>query len=91
MTVPDAHESAEISSDECQNRRACCSSGRSRGAVQGEPGGPDATVVDADHYTTEFENEAVRIIRIEYGAGKESVTHDHLNSVAVFLTDITCG
>ena len=58
-----------------------------RDAAAGEPGGPDATVVDADHYTTEFENETVRIVRIAYGAGEESVMHYHPDSVAVFLTD----
>jgi quercetin dioxygenase-like cupin family protein len=49
--------------------------------------GPDATVVDADHYTTEFENESVRIVRIAYGAGEASVMHYHPDSVAVFVTD----
>jgi quercetin dioxygenase-like cupin family protein len=58
-----------------------------RDSVQGEPGGPDAIVADADHYTTEFESEEVRILRIAYGAGDESVMHYHPDSVAVFLTD----
>jgi quercetin dioxygenase-like cupin family protein len=49
--------------------------------------GPDATVVDADHYTTEFENESVRIVRIAYGAGEASVMHYHPDSVAVFVTN----
>jgi quercetin dioxygenase-like cupin family protein len=48
---------------------------------------PDPTVVDADHYTAEFENDLVRIVRIAYGAGEESVMHYHPDSVAVFLTD----
>lgn len=50
-------------------------------------GGPDPTVVDADHYTAEFENDAVRIVRIAYGPGEESVMHYHPDAVAVFLTD----
>ena len=50
-------------------------------------GGGDPTVLDPDHYTTEFENEAVRIVRIRYGAGEESVMHYHPDSVAVFVTD----
>ena len=58
-----------------------------REAAAGEPGGPSATDVDADHYTTEFENEAVRILRIAYGPGEESVMHYHPDSVAVFVTD----
>jgi quercetin dioxygenase-like cupin family protein len=52
-----------------------------------EETGPDPTVVDADHYKVELENERVRVIRITYGPGEESVMHYHPNSVAVFLTD----
>ena len=52
-----------------------------------ESGGSDPTVVDPSHYTAEFENEAVRIVRIKYGAGEESVMHYHPDSVAVFVTD----
>ena len=60
---------------------------KQRDSAAGESGGPDPIVVDADHYTAEFENEAVRIVRIAYGAGEESVLHYHPDSVAVFLTD----
>ncbi len=49
---------------------------------------PDPTVVDPDHYKTEFENEKVRIVRITYGPGETSVMHYHPDSVAVYLTDI---
>jgi len=48
---------------------------------------PDATVVDPSHYTTEFENDRVRIVRISYGAGEGSVMHFHPAGAAVFLTD----
>ncbi len=60
---------------------------KQRDAAEGESGGADAIEVDADHYTTEFENEAVRIVRIKYDAGEESVMHYHPDSVAVFVTD----
>lgn len=60
---------------------------KSRDSMAGEPGGPDSTAVDADHYTAEFENDSVRIVRIKYGPGEESVMHYHPDSVAVFLTD----
>ncbi|MDH3512088.1 MAG: hypothetical protein OER85_14650, partial [Gammaproteobacteria bacterium] len=60
---------------------------KSRNSVQGAAGGPDPTEVDADHYTAEFENDDVRIVRIKYGAGEESVMHYHPDSVAVFVTD----
>ena len=58
-----------------------------RDSTPAESSGPHAAVVDADHYTAEFENEAVCIVRIAYGAGEESVMHYHPDSVAVFLTD----
>jgi quercetin dioxygenase-like cupin family protein len=59
----------------------------SGGAAASEADGPDATVVDAAHYTAEFENDQVRIVRITYGPGEESVMHHHPDSVAIFLTD----
>lgn len=52
-----------------------------------ESGGSDPTIADSGHYTTEFENDAVRIVRIAYGPGEESVMHYHPDSVAVFVTD----
>ena len=52
-----------------------------------EATGPDPTVVDADHYKVEFENDQVRILRIAYGPGETSVMHHHPERVAVFLTD----
>ena len=47
----------------------------------------DATVVDPEHYTVEFENDYVRVIRISYGPNEKSVMHDHMAHIAVFLTD----
>ena len=47
----------------------------------------DPTKVDAKHYTVTFENDQVRILRINYGAREKSVLHEHPNSIAVFLTD----
>ena len=47
----------------------------------------DPTVVDPQHYKTELDNDRVRILRIAYGPGEESVMHFHPDSVAVFLTD----
>ena len=46
----------------------------------------DAVVADPEHYTVEFENDKVRIIRIKYGPGEKSVMHTHGPNVAVFLT-----
>lgn len=47
----------------------------------------DATKVDAKHYKVEFENDQVRILRINYGPKEKSVMHEHPNAVAVYLTD----
>ena len=48
---------------------------------------PDAIEVDPDHYTLEFENDRVRVVRIKYGPGEKSVMHSHLDSIAVAITD----
>ena len=47
----------------------------------------DAVVADPGHYTVEFENDKVRIIRIKYGPGEKSVMHTHGPNVAVILTE----
>ena len=47
----------------------------------------DPVKVDAKHYTVEFENAQVRILRVKYGPHEKSVMHRHPNAVAIFLTD----
>ncbi len=47
--------------------------------------GPGAVAVDPDHYTVEFENDAVRIIRIAYDAGEDGITHGHPANCIVWL------
>jgi len=37
----------------------------------------DGVVADPEHYTVEFENDKIRIIRIKYGPGEKSVMHTH--------------
>jgi len=49
----------------------------------------DAVKVDSKHYTVEFENSQVRVLRVKYGPHEKSVMHRHPNAVAVFLTDAT--
>lgn len=51
------------------------------------PRGPDPIEVDPAHYTLEFENDQVRVLRIRYGPGEKSIMHAHPPGVAVFLTD----
>jgi quercetin dioxygenase-like cupin family protein len=48
----------------------------------------DVVEADPQHYTVEFENERVRVLRIRYGPGEKSVMHSHPASVTIFLTDI---
>jgi quercetin dioxygenase-like cupin family protein len=47
----------------------------------------DPAKVDSKHYTVDFENDDVRVLRIRYAPGEKSVMHGHPKSVVVFLTD----
>ena len=47
----------------------------------------DAVVADPEHYTVEFENDRVRVIRIKYGPGEKSVMHTHGPNVSVLLSE----
>jgi len=47
----------------------------------------DAVKLDSKHYTVEFENDKVRVIRVRYGPREKSIMHEHPNAVAVFLAD----
>lgn len=54
---------------------------------QEAPEAPDAVSADPQHYSVEFENDVVRVLRIKYGPGETSVMHRHPASCAIFLTD----
>jgi quercetin dioxygenase-like cupin family protein len=47
----------------------------------------DPVKVDPMHYTVEFENRQVRVLRIKYGPHEKSVMHAHPAGVGVHLTD----
>jgi quercetin dioxygenase-like cupin family protein len=47
----------------------------------------DPVRVDPKHYTVEFENDQVRVLRIRYGPHETSVMHGHPPGLAVFLAD----
>ena len=49
----------------------------------------DPVKVDPKHHKVEFEDNQVRVLRITSPPGAKSVTHNHPNAVAVFLTDST--
>ncbi len=51
--------------------------------------GEDAVIADPQHYTVDFENDRVRVIRIKYGPGEKSVMHTHSPNVTILLTDNT--
>jgi quercetin dioxygenase-like cupin family protein len=47
----------------------------------------DPIQVDPQHYSIHLENEHVRVLRVQYQPGHQSVMHYHPNSIAVVLTD----
>lgn len=47
----------------------------------------DPVSVDPKHYKVEFENDHVRVLKIQYGPHEKSVMHEHPDAVAVFLSD----
>jgi len=47
----------------------------------------DAVTADPDHYSVEFENDVVRLVRVEYGAGESSVMHRHSALCSVALSE----
>jgi len=49
----------------------------------------DPVTADPKHYSVEFENDKVRVLRVNYGPGEKSVMHSHPDTVAVFLSDAT--
>ena len=49
--------------------------------------GQDPVKVDGTHYKVEFENDRVRVLRVNYGPKEKSVMHGHPDSVVVALTD----
>ena len=48
--------------------------------------GQDPVKVDPKHYKVEFENDRVRVLRVNYGPHQKSVMHRHPQNVVVFLT-----
>ncbi len=56
-------------------------------AATPQPAGQDPVQVDPKHYKVEFENDRVRVLRINYGPREKSVMHGHPATVAVFLAE----
>jgi len=47
----------------------------------------DAVKVDPKHYKVEFENDQIRVLRINYGPHEKSVMHEHPPNFAIFMTE----
>jgi quercetin dioxygenase-like cupin family protein len=47
----------------------------------------DPVAVDPSHHKVEFENDQVRVLRIDFGAGEKSVMHSHPCLIAIGVTD----
>ena len=56
-------------------------------AMTAIPASEDSVKVDPKHYRVEFQNDRVRVLRIQYGPNEKSVMHSHPANVAVFLSD----
>jgi len=66
--------------------------------LKNKPQGPaptssmDPFKVDAKHYSLEFENDQVRVLRVHYGPRENGVLHEHkLNHIVVYLNDQAKG
>jgi len=47
----------------------------------------DPVTLDPKHYTVEFENDRVRVLRVHYAPGEKSTMHGHPDCVLVALAD----
>ena len=56
------------------------------------PSALDPLKTDPKHYTLEFENAQVRVLRVRFAPHEKGVRHDHqLNHIVVYLTDHAKG
>ena len=51
------------------------------------PRANDPIALDPKHYTIEYEDDRMRVLRIRYGPREKSTMHGHPQSIAVVLTD----
>ena len=52
----------------------------------------DPLKADPKHYSLEFENDQVRVLRVRFGPHEKGVLHEHtLNHIVVYLTDQARG
>lgn len=81
---------AELILMELKNRRTFdnLQTGRSI-TVASQPNVHDAIAADPRHYSVQFENDVIRVLRIKYGPGEKSVMHAHPASCGVNLSGST--
>lgn len=48
---------------------------------------PDAVTADRKHYSVEFENDIVRVLRVKLGAGESTPRHQHAAYCAIEISD----
>jgi len=48
---------------------------------------PDAVTADSKHYSVEFENDIVRVLRVRLGAGESAPRHAHVAYCAIEISD----
>ena len=64
-----------------------CASGTTSTAQSTSQRLPDAVTADSKHYTVEFENDIVRVLRVRLGAGEGTPRHAHAAYCAIELSD----
>ena len=51
-----------------------------------KPPAGDPAELDPQHYTVEFENDRIRVLRVRYGPHEKSVMHSHPAMLSISLT-----
>jgi hypothetical protein len=54
--------------------------------IAAKPNRPDAMTADPKHYSVQFENDAVRLLRIRLGPGEKTIMHAHPANCGINLT-----
>lgn len=55
--------------------------------AQNAPALPDAVAADSRHYSVEFENDVIRVLRVRLGAGESTPRHAHAAYCAIEISD----
>jgi hypothetical protein len=66
---------------------ALCASVKTSTAQSNAQKLPDAIAADSRHYSVEFENDIVRVLRVRLGAGESAPQHAHSAYCAIELSD----